>query len=744
MSERYIDATLRFKDRFTGPMASATKKIQNSSQEIKRMGRTFINAGKDMERTGKNLTSKVTVPIVGLGAIAVKTAADFESGMSKVQAISGASGSDMEALTAKAKEMGIKTKFSASESAEAFQYMAMAGWKTEDMLNGIEGVMYLAGSSGEDLATVSDIVTDSLTAFGLKAKDSSHFADVLAAAASNSNTNVAMMGETFKYAAPVAGALGYSVEDTATAIGLMANAGIKSSQAGTALRSWMTRMAKPTKESQKAMQDLGISLTDSSGKMRPFGNIMGDLRGSFAGLTEEQKAQYAAMLAGKEGMSGLLAITNATEADYKKLTGAIGDCNGMSKKQYDIMQNNLRGAFDMMKSAVEGVAISIGGALTPTIKNAAKFIQGLAERFNNLSPETQRMIIKIAGFAAAIGPAMMIIGKLNKNVGGIILKFGKFGEAAKKGGSLVKLALKIFIGPAGIAILAIGGIIAIGVLLYKNWDKIKQIAEKLKTTIANVFKSCGLDVSKFKSIFANAGTIIKQIATLIGMAIKGILKVLKPVVMFVAGVFVKRFKTAFRLVAGVASGLLTSISETIGGIKTFLGGVIKFISGVFTGNWSKAWEGVKEIFKGAFGALAGIAKAPLNAVIGLVNGAISGINKISFDIPDSKWVPSKFRGAHFGMNIPTIPYLYRGTDSWPGGRAIINEPKYGGEIVDLPKGSRVYPHDESIRIARSEGKAPSITINKLADYFVVREESDIDKVADAVAKKFVDLGMNMA
>ncbi|MCC2864918.1 phage tail tape measure protein [Anaerovorax odorimutans] len=687
------------------------------------------------------MTSKVTLPIVGLGAAAVKTASEFEAGMSKVQAISGASSSDMEALTAKAQEMGIKTKFSASESAEAFQYMAMAGWKTDDMLNGIEGTMYLAGASGEDLATVSDIVTDSLTAFGLKAKDSSHFADVLAAAASNSNTNVAMMGETFKYAAPVAGALGYSVEDTTTAIGLMANAGIKSSQAGTALRSWMTRMAKPTKESQKAMQDLGISLTDSSGKMKPFGTVIGDLRGGFKNLSKEQQTQYAAMLAGKEGMSGLLAITNATESDYNKLTGAIGDCNGMAKDQYNIMQDNLKGAFDTMKSAVEGVAISVGEALTPTIKKAANFIQKLAERFNGLSPETQRTIIKIAGFAAAIGPAMMVIGKLNKSVGGMISKFGKFGEAAKKGGSLIKLALKIFVGPAGVAILAIGGIIAIGVLLYKNWDKIKQMAEKLKTTIANVFKACGLDVGKFKSIFQNAGTIVKQIATLIGMAIKGILKVLKPVITFVAGVFVKRFKTAFRLVAGVATGLLTSISETIGGIKTFLGGVIDFITGVFTGNWKKAWKGVKDIFKGAFEALSGIAKAPLNAVIGLVNGAIEGLNEISFDVPEWSLIAP---GKHFGVNIPTIPYLYGGTDNWPGGRAIINEPKYGGEIVDLPKGTRVYPNDESIRMARAEGKKINITINKLTDHLVVREESDIDKVATAVAKKFVDLGMNMA
>ena len=293
--------------------------------------------------------------VAGIGTAAIKVGSDFEAGMSKVQSISGASATEIQQLADKAKEMGAKTKFSATESAEAFQYMAMAGWKTGDMLNSIEGIMNLAAASGEDLASTSDIVTDAMTAFGLAAdgtttiikngyskevSNATHFADVLAKAASNSNTNVGMMGETFKYVAPVAGALGFSVEDCATAIGLMANSGIKASQAGTSLRSIFTRMAKPTKEVQAAMDQLGISLTNSDGSMKSLKEIMNDLRSGFAGLTEAQKAQLAASLGGQEAMSGLLAIVNASDEDYQKLTDSIYDADGAAKEMADTGGNH--------------------------------------------------------------------------------------------------------------------------------------------------------------------------------------------------------------------------------------------------------------------------------------------------------------------------------------------------------------------------------------------------------------------
>ena len=295
---------------------------------------------------------------IGMGIYdTVKTYMDFEAQMKKVQAISGASGADFDALTAKAKEMGAATQFSATESAQALEYMAMAGWKTDDMLGGISGIMDLAAASGEDLGRVSDIVTDALTAFGLQASDSAHFADVLAQASSNSNTNVSMMGMTFKYVAPIAGALKYSIEDVGTAVGLMANAGIKGEQAGTSLRAMMTRLVDPPKEAGTAMDRLGITVKNADGTMKPFRQTMKDLRSTFAGLTDAEKAEMASSIAGQEAMSGFLAIVNASEADFDKLTASIDNAEGAAGNMAKTVNDNLKGDLKSLSSVWESVQL---------------------------------------------------------------------------------------------------------------------------------------------------------------------------------------------------------------------------------------------------------------------------------------------------------------------------------------------------------------------------------------------------
>ena len=339
--------------------------------------------------TAKNALKGITVAagaagtaITAMAGYAVKVGSDFEAGMSKVSAISGAAGADFEKLSDKAKEMGAKTKFSATEAASAFEYMAMAGWKTEDMLSGIEGVMDLAAASGESLAVTSDIVTDALTAFGMSAKESGHFADVLAAASSNANTNVSMMGETFKYVAPVAGALGFSAEDTAVAIGLMANSGIKAGQAGTSLRSIMTRLAKPTDEVAIAMDELGISITNSDGSMKSLNEIMGDLRSGFAGLSEAEKTNMAATIGGQEAMSGLLAIVNASDGDFRKLQTSIYSCDGAAKGMAETMQNNLKGSLTILGSAAEGFGIKVYEKMQVPLRKA---VDAGTEGVNRLS-----------------------------------------------------------------------------------------------------------------------------------------------------------------------------------------------------------------------------------------------------------------------------------------------------------------------------------------------------------------------
>lgn len=313
-----------------------------------------------------------TGAVTALSVASIRAGSNFEEGMSKVSAISGATASDLQALADKAKEMGATTKFSATQSAEALQYMAMAGWKTEQMLDGLPGIMNLAAASGEDLASVSDIVTDAMTAFGLKAEESGRFADVLAAASSNANTNVGMMGATFKYVAPVAGSLGYNIEDMAVAIGLMANAGIKGEMAGTQLRAALTRLANPTKDSAAAMDALGMSLTNNDGTMKSFDTIVRDLRNGMAGLTEEQQATYAAMLGGQEAMSGLLAIANASEEDFNKLSSAIDNSTGAAEKMAKTANDNLKGDLTILGSTAESVGIKIYEKFETPMRNAAK------------------------------------------------------------------------------------------------------------------------------------------------------------------------------------------------------------------------------------------------------------------------------------------------------------------------------------------------------------------------------------
>ncbi len=386
-----------------------------------------------------------TTGLTVMSTYALKVGSDFEAGMSKVQAISGATREEIDRLTEKAKEMGAKTKFSATESAEAFQYMAMAGWKTEDMLNGIEGIMNLASASGENLASVSDIVTDALTAFGLQANDSAHFADVLAKASSNSNTNVGLMGATFKYVAPIAGSMKYSIEDTAVAIGLMANAGIKGEQAGTALRAMLTRLVKPPKEASEALKQLNITTKNSDGTMKPLSQTLQELRTKFAGLTDSQKASYASSIAGTEAMSGMLAIVNASEDDFKKLTREINNSDGATKEMADTMQNNLKGATTILGSNMESLGIAIYDKFkkpaTKGIKSVTKSVEDLTKQASN--GKLSRSLDKIAdGFGKLISKGGDLIAKiLPKLIDGLAWVLDNGGSIAKVIGTMTAMVV---------------------------------------------------------------------------------------------------------------------------------------------------------------------------------------------------------------------------------------------------------------------------------------------------------------
>lgn len=577
--------------------------------------------------TGGLLSKNVTLPIVGVGAAAVKTATDFEAGMSEVKAISGATGSEFDALRDKAIEMGAKTKFSASDSADAFKYMAMAGWDASQMMDGIAGIMDLAAASGEDLATTSDIVTDALTAFGLQASDSAHFADVLAQASSKSNTNVGLMGETFKYVAPVAGALGYSIEDTAVAIGLMANSGIKGSQAGTALRSTITRLAKPVGEAKDAVEELGISITNADGTMKPLSQTMVELREKFAGLTEEQKAQYAAMLAGQEGMSGLLAIVNASDEDFQKLTDEINNANDAAEDMASVMMDNTAGAVEQLKGALESAGILIGEKLTPYIRKLAEWITGLVEKFNSLSEEEQDQIVKFGLILAAIGPVLLILAKVISVVSTVVKAFKLFGttmttiktsvDLVKAGyaglatqmGGIPKLVAGISTGFGGMLapIMAVVAVVAVligaFVTLWKtNEDfrnKMTQIWNKIKISIDGFFDG-----------------VVERINAL-GFDFESITEVIKAVWLALCDILAPVFEGAFNTIAIVLDGVFNQILS-----------VMDIFIGLFTGNWEQLGEGVKGVVSGIVETFANLGSNILS-VIGDIGSEI--LNKLGFE-----------------------------------------------------------------------------------------------------------------
>lgn len=388
------------------------KELNEAGDDVKGLGKDIDSTNSQVEKASdgftvmKGVLANLVAQGIRLAVTAFKdlatevytTGANFESAMSKVSAISGANAEDMQKLTDKAKQMGETTVFSATQSAEAFNYMAMAGWKTEDMLNGIEGIMNLAAASGEDLATTSDIVTDALTAMGYEAGDAGKLADVMAAASSNANTNVSLMGQTFQYAAPIVGALGYNMEDTALAIGLMANAGIKGQKAGTALRSILTRLSAPPKECADAMEALGISLTDSEGNMKDFREVMEDLRTSFANLSQTEQTQYAKAIAGQEAMSGLLSIVNAGTEDFNKLTVSIDGSTGAASNMAKTMTNNVSGQLTLLKSNIEGKMIKVFEQAAPSIKKA---IGSIGEALDSM--DWDGIAQGVGEFAKAIG-----------------------------------------------------------------------------------------------------------------------------------------------------------------------------------------------------------------------------------------------------------------------------------------------------------------------------------------------------
>lgn len=635
------EARLRDLETQANQSATALQSIAAKGEKLKTVGDNITNVGKKF--------LPVTGGVTALGTAAVKTAADFDSAMSKVAAVSGATGADFDALRDKAREMGAKTKFSASEAAEAMNYMAMAGWKTEDMLSGIEGVMNLAAASGEDLATTSDIVTDALTAFGLTAADSGHFADVLAAASSNANTNVSMMGETFKYCAPIAGSLGFSVEDTAEAIGLMANAGIKSTQAGTSLRTIMTNLSGDVKICGANIGEVTVATTNADGSMRELSDILADCRTAFSGLSESEKAAAAESLVGKNAMSGFLALMNAGEGDINKLSSAIANCDGTAEGMANTMQDNLAGQLQILKSQLEELAISFGDLLMPAIRTIVGWIQKFVDWLNSMDEGTRKVIVTVALVAAAIGPVLIIVGKVISAVGTIMTVIPKLAGVIKVvQGAFAALNATMLANPIVLIIAAIAALVAGFIYLWNNceefrqfwidlWNKIKEVAvavwealkaffkaawEAIKTTATTVWNAIKDFFSGLwegiKNIFT---TVVNAISTFLTTAWNGIKNTVMTVWNAIKTFFTTIWNGIKSVVTTVANAISTFLSTAWNGIKTAITTVLNAIKSVVT----TVWNGIKSTITTIVNAIKNAVTMAWNNIKSAVSNAANAI-----------------------------------------------------------------------------------------------------------------------
>ena len=1120
---RVISTALQFIDGFTKPSKEAIESMKKMGREIQNTGKQIQNAGKAISSVGSTMTKAVTLPIVGVATAAVKTAADFEQSMSQVAATMGKTKDDVKGLSELAQQMGATTAFSASEAAEGINILAMAGLNATQIGDSLGTVLDLAAAGAMDMGSSASYIVGAVKGFGDEMKNASTYADLMAKGATLANTDVAALGEAISYGAATAAGYSQSVDSMTLSLLRMAEQNVTGQTAATSLNRAMADLYSPTAEAKKALDSLGISAYNADGSARDFNIVVDELSGALKGMSEENANALKSTIFTTNGMNAFNKMTASTSERVKELQEGLEGAGGSAAQQARTQLDNLNGQLTLLKSAIEATAITIGNKLLPHVTKAVGWVQSAFEWINSLNDAQVENIMKWAGIVAAIGPTIMIFGKMVTAVGTVTKTWGTFVKMLGSFKGLIGLVTS----PAGIVIGVLAAIALAAFLIIKNWDKVKgflqgvgnwfknafekagfsvegfknkfrsigntigsiagkiggfckavagifkkefagnikagaaeaggiletlvggtvaafdgivtavdkglqvfdallsfftgafsgnwdnaaqgfrnslknifppDIAEGLTKafdtalpvikaavsgikamfggivqdakkifggittvfkgigtmlkgifsgdaetalkgfqtaaggivdTIGNIFKAkinaiknfvvgafstflpesvvkkiagvfdavasawdiaigaakgyisgfvqaikplieniktifkgvaqfvkgvftgdwkgalnglktiasgalsglvniikapfkliantvkgavnsfknlnivksiftalgnaiknvltkCGVDMKKFSATINNiktrVGSIINGLKTIFSTVFNAIGKVVKALATVIANIFGKKVsstcsaagavitafkavasaafnfiagaikkamniivpvvKVAFGAIKGAISAAVNTITSIISGVLTVFDGLITFISGVFTGNWRQAWEGVKSIFKGIFDTFAAICKAPINAVIGIINGAISALNKINVTIPD--WVPG-LGGKSFGINIPTIPQLYKGTDNWKGGMAMIHD--RGGEIVDLPQGSRVYPHDKSVEMARREGErngsgSISINIQKLADKIEVRSDEDIDRIAEALAYKLKKIAFN--
>lgn len=708
---RVIDAVLRLRDEFTKPMQKSIDLMTSASKAGEKTRKSIEKFGKGIADVGAGMTAAITVPVVAAGAACVKTASGFESSMSQIQAtmgitkdataeLNGQVVNTMDSLSDLAKDMGKSTKFSASEAADAINNMAMAGYDVQTIYDRLPTVLSLASAGNLDLDYATQLVANGMAVMGDKCESAQQMADMMAVTASSAYGSVADFGEGLLVAGGQASVCGQSLEDTYTALGILGNAGMQGSEGGTALRNTLKNLYQPTDTAAKALDALGVSASNSDGSLKGAQQILQELNEAMSGMSDADKATTMAEIFDTRTIAAADALLKNSGDEWdqlrEKISGASdmydgqGAAAGMAATQLD----NLDGQITILKSSVEGLAISFGEILLPYVKKGVDWIQGLTDKFNSLDDGQKENIVKFAAMAAAAGPLILGFGKMitmGSKILGVFAKVNGVLNGVKAAGGAAKFAFAALSSPIGIVVAACAGIVAIIAIVVTHLDMFKEAAANVATVVAPHIEAL---LSAFQNLQTTAGPIITFIGDLLANVLVG----------------------AFQGAAVGIEFIIDAITLTITGISDVIQSVVEFVTNIANGDWQAAWNSLGGVVMGVFetisGAIAGVVGL-VGTVVSAVGGAVSKV---------AEFVTGSGQKSSVGHNAA-------GDTNWRGGWTTVNEK--GGEIMNLPSGTQIIPHDAS----RNTPVGGGISIAKLADSIIVREDADIEKIGDAIVRK---------
>lgn len=723
-----IDATLRLIDKFTPTLNKVNKAIREQEKQNKRLSRSIESRGKSFT----NFSNSLAPAALGISAAiagGVMAFADFEEQVLSVGAKSEATGEQLSVMKNQAVDMSTKYSYSAKEVASGMDAMAAAGWSVNNILQATEPLLQLASGSQADMATSADLLTSTMTAFHKEASQATDVVNKLLVTANASNTGVPEMTESFKYAAPIVSAAGMSFEEMATAIGLMSNQGIKGSQAGTALGGAITRMLAPTASAKEAMEALNLNFVDAEGKFVGMRSVIEQFGNATANMGEAQRVAYAKMLFGQEAVPGMLALVNEGTQKFDELGQQIMDSGGAAERASQMMNQGMGAQLKILRNNVMALGMAFGERMAPYIKRFGEFLKGATDFIRNLNPTVLDVALKFGFFVIALWASTAAIGSFLTSVSSVIVPLGKLATGIQAAGSfsafvgakfatfmnVVRPLISLFGNASGALSTLLRGLLSFNPVLLgivvavaivvmavkRNWDmfanafttawtRISGALDGLVSAISNAFSSMGANTSTFQAILGFIADIV-------------------------AVVLVNAFEN-FVSVAVTVIDIVTAGITMAGGV---ISGVVGVVNALLVGDWAGAWTSAGNVVTSVLDGI----KSIISSLIGLVGELISNI-------------------ANAASNLPVVGGLFNignnasGTDNWRGGLTYVHE--QGGELMNLPSGTQIIPHDESLKQMYSKGQAASskgvnVTVNKVAETIVVRDQSDIDAIADKVA-----------